>query len=168
MILCYQNFTTAIKQNVLFLVELDDCYRFKAVPECLKLPITMKAVGDAYSKQWFTSVYKDLQDYSHFKKAFTELLWSPQIQSQVRAQLYQDRYDKSSGESLSFHFLMYSMTATNLSPTLSELDLIDDIAGHFPTLHTERAFVGQRSDSTGGTDVLKQIGNVGASKFAIK
>jgi hypothetical protein len=33
---------------------------------------------------------------------------------------------------MSSHFLMYSVLATNLSPKLSELDLVDAIAGHFP------------------------------------
>jgi hypothetical protein len=68
------------EQNVVhFLLEPDDYYRLKSVPESLKLPIAVKAIRDPYSKQWSTAVYKDLTNYDHFKRAFTELLWSPQI-----------------------------------------------------------------------------------------
>ena len=35
-----------------------------------------------------------------FKQATTELLWSPQIQSQVRCSIYQDSFNKSGDESL--------------------------------------------------------------------
>jgi hypothetical protein len=126
-------FVDCHKQNVVhFLLELDDYYRLKSVPESLKLPIAVKAISDPHSKQWFTTVYKDLTNYEHFKRAFTELLWSPQIQSQVRSQLYQDRFGKNAKESMSSHFLKYSVLAANLSPRLSELDLVDAIAGHFP------------------------------------
>jgi hypothetical protein len=113
----FPKFFDCHEQNVVhFLLELDDYNRS----------------SDPYSKQWFTAVYKDLTKYDHFKRAFTELLWSPQIQSQVQSQLYQDRFDKKAKESMSSRFLKYYMLAANLSPRLSELDFVDATAGHFP------------------------------------
>jgi hypothetical protein len=85
-------------------------------------------------------VYQDLTSYDQFKRAFTELLWSPQIQSQVRSQFHQDRFDRNSNASMSSHFLKYSVLAANLSPKLSELDLIEAMAGHFPP-YVQRAFL---------------------------
>jgi len=125
-------FLDSNKQNVVqFLSELDEYYRLKNVSESLKLPIAMKAVSDDYSRQWIATVY-DLADYSQFKKAFTDLLWSPQVQSQVRSRLYHDRFAKNGNESLSIHFLRYSVVAANLAPKVEELHLVDATAGHHP------------------------------------
>jgi hypothetical protein len=41
---------------------------------------------------------------------------------------------------MSAHFLRYSVMAAHLSPRLSELDLIDAIAGHFPS-YVQRAIL---------------------------
>jgi hypothetical protein len=73
---------------VRFLAELDECYKLKRVQEFFKLFLAVKAVADNYAKQWFTAVYKYLADYNHFKRSITELLWNPQIQSQVRVSLF--------------------------------------------------------------------------------
>jgi hypothetical protein len=100
----------------------------------------MKGVSDDYSRQWLATAYDDLADYSQFKKAFTDLLWSPQIRSQVRSRLYHDKFDKNGNESLSIHFFRYSVMAVNLSPKVEELHLVDATAGHYP-LYTEGAFV---------------------------
>jgi hypothetical protein len=134
-------FADCHKQNVVhFLAELDAYFNLKNVPEPLRLPLAMKAVTDGYAKQWFTAIYKDLVSYEHFKRAITELLWNPQIQSRTRCALYQDRFDKGKDESMSAHFLRYSVITANLSPRLSELDLIDAISGHFP-LYVQRAIL---------------------------
>jgi hypothetical protein len=128
------------KQNVQFLNELDAYYLLKSVPESLKLPVAMKAVTDAYSKQWFTAIYKDLSSYEHFKRAITELLWNPHAQSRTRCALYQDKFDRNKDETMSAHFLRYSVTSAHLTPRLSELELIDAIAGHFPA-YVQRAIL---------------------------
>ncbi|KDR14396.1 hypothetical protein L798_11871 [Zootermopsis nevadensis] len=54
------------------------------------------------------------------------------FQSQARTQLYEDRFDRNSNERMSSHFLKYSVLAGNLSPKLTELELVDAIVGHFP------------------------------------
>jgi len=63
----------------------------------------------------------------------TELLRSPESQSQVRCSIYQDRFNKTGDKSLSAHFfLRYAMMAANLTPKMSELEIIDAIGGHYP------------------------------------
>lgn len=42
----------------------------------------------------------------------------------------QDRFKKSYGETLSTHFLKYAIMGSNLSPRLSDIDLINAISGH--------------------------------------
>ncbi|KDR06835.1 hypothetical protein L798_03921 [Zootermopsis nevadensis] len=134
-------FSDCHKQNVVhFFAELDSYFDLKSVPELLKLPLAMKAVTDCYTKQWCTAIYKDLADYEHFKRALTDLLWSAQIQSRTRCTVYQDRYDKNKADTMSAHFLRYSVMAAHLSPRLSELDLIDAISGHFPP-YVQRAIL---------------------------
>jgi len=78
------------------------------------------------------TIYKQLRSYDHFKQAITELLWSPQIQSQLRCSIYQDGFNKSGDENLSAHFLRYAMMAPNLTPKLSELEITDAIGSHYP------------------------------------
>jgi hypothetical protein len=80
-------------------------------------------------------VYSSLQGFDELRavrKAVTELLWSPQTQSQVRCSVYQDNYDQGKDGSMSAHFLRYAVLDANLIPKLSELDLVDGIAGHYP------------------------------------
>ena len=50
----------------------------------------------------------------------------------MRCSIYQDRFNKSGDESLSAHFLRYAMMAANLTPKMSELEIIDAIGGHYP------------------------------------
>jgi hypothetical protein len=58
----------------------------------------------------------------------------------VRCSTYQDRFNKSGDESLSAHFLRYAMVASNLTPKMSELEIIDAIGGHYPN-YIQRALL---------------------------
>jgi hypothetical protein len=106
----------------------------------MRLPIAMKSITDEYTQQWVVTIYKELRSYDHFKQAITELLWSPQIQSQVRCSIYQDMFNKSRNECLSAHFLQYAMMAANLTPKMSELEIIDAIGAHYPN-YIQRALL---------------------------
>jgi hypothetical protein len=88
-----------------FLEELDSYFHMKDVPAEMRLPIAMRSITDEYTQQWVVTIYKELRSYDHFKQAITELLWSPQIQSQVRCSIYQDRFNNNGDKSLSVHFL---------------------------------------------------------------
>jgi len=99
-------FSDCKKQHIVnFLEELDSYFQLKDIPAEIRLPIAMKSIIDEYTQQWVVTIYKELRNYDHFKQAITELLWSPQIQSQVRCSIYQDRFNKSGDEGLSAHFL---------------------------------------------------------------
>jgi hypothetical protein len=90
----------------------------------------MKEVTDSYSCQWPIAIYKDLGGHEHIKRASIELLWSPQFRT--RCPLCQDKYDKSKGENMSANLLRHSVMPANLSPRVSELDLIDAVTVYFP------------------------------------
>jgi hypothetical protein len=122
------------------LEELDGYFRLKGAPAEMRLPIVTKAISDEYTQQWVTTIYKELRGYEHFKHAITELLWSPQLQSQVRCSIYPDRFNKNAGENLAAHFLRHAMMAANLTPKLSELEVIDSISGHCPN-YIQRALL---------------------------
>jgi len=126
-------FSDCKRQHIVnFLEELDSYFQLKDVPAEMRLSIVMKSITDEYTQQWVVTIYKEIRSYDHFKQAITELLWSPQIQSQGRCSIYQDRFNKSGDESLSAHFLRYAMMAANLTPKMSELDIIDAIGDHYP------------------------------------
>jgi hypothetical protein len=93
------------QHSVNFLEKLDSYFQLKELPKEMRLPIAMKSITDEYTQQWVVTIYKELRYYNHFKQAIVELLWSPQIQSQVRCSIYQDKFNKSGNERLSAHFL---------------------------------------------------------------
>jgi len=97
------------------LEELDSYFQLKDVPAEMRWPFAMKSITDYYTQQWVVTIYKELRSYDHFKQVITELLWSPENQSQVRCSIYQDRFNKSGDESLSAHFLRYATMAANLT-----------------------------------------------------
>ena len=76
--------------------------------------------------------HKELRNYGHVKQAITELLRRPQIQSQVRCSIYQDRFSTSGDESLSAHFVQYARMGANLAPKMFELEIIDAVGGYYP------------------------------------
>jgi hypothetical protein len=125
----------------------------KGVPECLKLSVAVKAVTDNCAKQWFTAVYKDLTSYDDFKKSVTELLWNPQIQSQVRISLCQDNFDKTENETMSARFLRYSVLAANLSPRLKVTSCGCDFRS-FSAIRSTCALVSECAKCTGRIDFL--------------
>jgi hypothetical protein len=97
----------------------------------MKLPLAIKSVIDEYARQWVITIYTEIRDYDHFKQVITELLWSPQVQSQVHCSIYQDKFRRNGDDSLSTHFLRYTTMAANLTPKMSELEVIDAIGGHY-------------------------------------
>jgi hypothetical protein len=49
----------------------------------------------------------------------------------VSCSIYQDTFNRNGDDSLSAHFLQYATIAANLTPKMSELDVIDVIGGHY-------------------------------------
>jgi hypothetical protein len=85
-----------------------------------------------------STVYNDLTGCGQFKEAITDLLWWPQTQARLRCSLYQSKYDKAKDGPMFAHFLRYSRVTANLSPRLSEVDIVEAITAHFaPYIRSE-------------------------------
>jgi hypothetical protein len=101
------------------------------MPESIRLRLAKKAVVDSNTSQWLSTVYSDLTGYEQFKEAITDLLLWPQTQAKLRCSLYQSKYDRAKDGPMFAHFLRYSSVAANLSPRLSEVDIVEAITVHF-------------------------------------
>lgn len=127
-------FEDANKQNVVqFIRELDSYFRVKGVDEILKLPLAAKSLKDSYCRSWLETVYTELKDYNEFCKGLIELLWGNQEQTRVRCSIYQDKYNRNSGQTISGHFLSYALKGSYLSPRMTDLDIIHAISSHYPS-----------------------------------
>jgi hypothetical protein len=130
---CLPKFTDHYKQNVVhFLEDLESYFHLRGIPDSFKLVLAKSAVQDSYTSQWISTVYKDLSSYEQFKKAITEFLWGPQAQARWRSVLYQSMYDGNRDGSMTAHFLRYSAIASNLTPKLTESEIVEIISGHYP------------------------------------
>jgi predicted amino acid-binding ACT domain protein len=151
-------FSNSSEENpIKFLSEMDGYFSLKSVPDALKLPIAFRAIRDSYVQQWVESVRADLSTYQEFKDALIGLLWGPSVQSQVRNSIYLDKFSKNSGESLSSHFLKYSGKAAYLTPKISDFDLVNAIAAHYPP-HIGRALISANANTIqGALSFLRRI-----------
>jgi hypothetical protein len=65
-------------------------------------------------KKWLSSEYHKLGLYENFKAKIKDLLWNNMKQAHVRANIYNDRYDRSGNESMTEHYTQYASLAANL------------------------------------------------------
>jgi exonuclease VII large subunit len=117
---------------VLHLRRLEEFFQFRNVPKSLWLTIACRSIIGHLSKQWIEAIAHRLADYEAFKEAFLNTWWSKTKQSLVKCTLYQTKYDRQSGLSLSAHFLKYLNLAAYLEPRPSEADLIEAVRVHYP------------------------------------
>ena len=87
---------------------------------------------DGYTSQWINTVYKDLSSYEQFREAITEFLWGPRVQARWQCSLYQGVYGRTEDRSMTAHFLCYAAVPNNLTPKLTESDIVEIISGHNP------------------------------------
>jgi len=126
------NFYDSSKQIVLhFLRDLDEYYRIKNVLESLKLPLAMRAVTDLIAKSLFSTVYGGLKGYEHFKTLFTKFLWNSPTQSRIRCSIFQDKFIRLDGESMTSHYLRYVNFVANLQPAMLK-KTVGVLASHYP------------------------------------
>jgi len=142
-----------------FLRDLDEYYRIKNVPESLKLPLAMRAVTDPIAKSWFSTVYGELKGYEHFKTLFKKFLWNSPTQYRIRCSMYQDKFTKQDGESLTSHYLRYANLAANLQPAMSEDDLIGALTSHYPIV-VQRSLISGNIKTT--QDAITLLGKLDA------
>jgi hypothetical protein len=60
---------------VQFLSDLDKYFKLKHFPHSLKLPLTARAIKDAYSRTWLSAVYLDLKDYEEFRENYVKVFF---------------------------------------------------------------------------------------------
>jgi len=111
--------------------DLDMYFELKEVPENLKLPLVLRAIKDPFAHNWVSCEYKKLDSYQSFKSQFSKLFWNELEQSQVRCDIYQGKYDRNGGESMTEHYVRYESLAANLQPPLTEYDLVTALTSHF-------------------------------------
>jgi hypothetical protein len=98
----------------------------------LKLPLVLRAIKDQFAQNWVSSEYQKIGSYDIFKEQFSKLFWNELEQSRVRCDVYQGRYNRDSGETMTEHYVKYASLAANLQPPLSEYDLVTALNSHFP------------------------------------
>jgi hypothetical protein len=108
-------------------------------------------------KQWVEAISHHLKDYEGFKKAFLNHWWSTSRQALAKCTLYQTKYDRRSGLTLSAHFLKFATTASYLEPRPSDIELIEAIRSHFP-VGVQRAMLTTQLRTIEETlDLLKRV-----------
>jgi hypothetical protein len=84
----------------MFLRDLDMYFEVKKIPENLKIPLVLRAIKDPLAQNWVSSDYHKIDSYQSFKAQFAKLFWNELEQSRVRCDIYQGKYDRSEGESM--------------------------------------------------------------------
>ena len=133
-----------------FLRELDSYFQIKGTPENLRLPLAIRAIEDQFAQEWISAIRHKLQSYDEFREQFSKFLWNDLRQAQVKVSIYQDKFDRRSGESMAQHFLRYANLASNLQPPLTDLDLIGAVTSHF-SIEIQRSLVSANLKSTEDT-----------------
>jgi hypothetical protein len=120
------------------LKQLDEYFTLRGVGKQMQLAVALRSITDASAKSWVSAIAHNLQFYDQFKVTFVRAFWSPVVQSNVRKSIYQDKYNKQDGLSLSAHFLKYSVVASYLQPKMMDSELINALMSHF-SLNIQRS-----------------------------
>jgi hypothetical protein len=108
-------------------------------------------------KQWVEAVMHNMPDYEAFKKAFLNTWWSTSSQSLVKCTLYQAKYDRRSGLSLSGHFLKHVTMASYLNPIPTDEELIEAVRAHYPIGVQRAMLTNQLQTAEQALDLLKRV-----------
>jgi hypothetical protein len=142
---------------VYHLRQLDEFMKFRGIPKALQLAVAYRSVKGQMGRQWVETASNNLKDYEEFKKAFLNTFWSSLRQGVEKCTLYQGRYDRGAGVSLSAYFLRQATTASYLEPKLNPVEIIQLLRTHYP-VHIQRVMLSnQLSTIEQALDLLKQI-----------
>jgi hypothetical protein len=95
--------------------------------------------------------------YGQFKSEFLATWWSAAQQGLVKCKLYQSKYDKMTGLSLSAHFLKYATMASYLEPKLTDSEIIEALRCHYPQ-EIQKLLVSTKLNSVAEVlEVLKRL-----------
>jgi hypothetical protein len=88
--------------------QLDEFMQFRGVPKALQLAVAYRSMIGQMSKQWAETASWNLKDYLEFRREFLKAWRSSSRQSLVKCRLYQGKYHRNSGLSLSAYFFAAS------------------------------------------------------------
>jgi hypothetical protein len=109
----------------------------KGVPKGMQLAIALRYITEPTTKDWVSAVSHTLNEYSRFKSAFAKVYWNQITHSNVRESIYQDKYNKQSGLTLSGHFLKYAVLPSYLRPKMADVELFNALMSHFACISNE-------------------------------
>jgi hypothetical protein len=118
--------------NPVALIQLEEFFQFREIPPRLWLRVAKKSIIGSVSKQWLEATNIKLASYEQFKSEFFSTWWSAAQQGLVKCKLYQSKYDKSAGLSLSAHILKYATMASYLEPKINDSEIIEALRRHYP------------------------------------
>jgi hypothetical protein len=142
---------------VYHLNQLEEYMKLKGIPQALKLPIAYRSIVGHMSKQWIETVARDIRDYDEFRRAFLNTFWSSARQSLVRCNLYQGKYNRNAGLTLSGHFLKFATMASYLDPRPSDVEIVEAIRFHYPMGIQRSMLSSQLRGIWEALDLLKRI-----------
>jgi len=125
---------------VKFIRDLDTYFEIKKIPENLKLPLVLHAIKDPFAQNWVSSEYHKIDSYQSFKSQLSKLFWNELEQSRDRCDIYQGKYDRNGGESMTDYYVRYASLAANLQSPLTEYDLVTALTSHF-SMEIQRAML---------------------------
>jgi len=99
-----------------------------------------KSLKEEFAKNWFMATKEHVKSYEEFKIKIFHQFWSKISQSHTAAQIYRCRCDKCTDGSVASHLLNYTLLATALQPTMSELAIIEAVTSSHP-LWLQKLFV---------------------------
>jgi hypothetical protein len=142
---------------VYHLPQLDEFMKLKGIPGDLQLPVAYRSTVGSMSKQWVETVSTDIKNYQEFRQAFLSTFWLSNRQSLVRCNLYQGKYNRNAGLSLSGHFLKYATMASYLDPKPTDGEIVQAIISHY-SITIQRVMLSSQIKTIGKTlDLLKRI-----------
>jgi hypothetical protein len=143
---------------VYHLTQLDKFMSVKSIPHSHQLSITCKSVVGTLSKQLIEAIRHSLTDYSGFRTEFLSTWWSAAEQGLSKCRLYQSKYDRQSGLSLSAHLLKFATLASYLEPRTSNTEVIEASRYHYPVF-VQRIMLSTLLRSIGeALNLLKRVG----------
>jgi hypothetical protein len=151
-------FDDATETNPVFhLQRLDEFTNFRNVPKPLCLSVACRSIVGHIGKQWVEAVMRNMPYYEAFKKAFLNTWWSTSRQSLVKCTLYQAKYDRRSGLSLSGNFLKHVTMASYLNPRPTDEELTEAVGAHYPIGVQRAMLTNQLQTIEQALDLLKRV-----------
>jgi hypothetical protein len=93
--------------------------------------LVFRSVQEPFAKQWLSSSFEKLKSNDEFNRGFTELLWNPSRQANIRSSIYLDKYNPYSGESYMDHYIRYANLTSALDPPMTDIDFLSALTPHF-------------------------------------